>query len=78
MIKFLEFFLSAMIILVIFSFICNCVFDKIIRVMELKIKENDQILEALKSGVDLNDPAVRSIVLTVDGDKNDGSNNVNT
>jgi hypothetical protein len=46
--------------------------------MELKIKENDQILEALKSGVDLNDPAVRSVILTVDGDKNDGSNNVNT
>lgn len=64
MIKFLEFFLSAMIILVIFSFICNCVFDKIIRVIELKIKENDQILEALKSGVDLNDPIVRQDEIT--------------
>ena len=78
MTKFLVFFLSVMIILIIFSFICNRVLDKIIRVMELKIKENDQILEALKSDVDLNDPAVRSVVLTVDGDKNDGSNNVNT
>lgn len=78
MTKFLEFFLSAMIILIIFSFICNRVLNKIIRVMELKIKENDQILEVLKSGIDLNDPAVRSVILTVDGDKNDGSNNVNT
>lgn len=32
--------------------------------MELKIKENDQILEALKSGVDLNDPAVRQDEIT--------------